>query len=436
MLLPLNEYGFVGEGNGAGDAGVDACTEFAFGRRGDEIANTDAGAVADRGHCGDAGVLLERQDDTRWGEDVVDERARIVEVAEAEPGDELLHGDAAEVGHGMRGDRFGRAGEEEAALAGGGLGLHADGFGVEVFGAGVHAAEIALAAIEGACDHLVGRGGEAERAHGGVRLNGMAEKIARAELRAEAALVAGGAADAGDLRPLCGMAADDGVIRGKDDDAAGGLGDGLVDAGGGASHHDAAEEDAEVADGGSAGCGDDLAEGDADGDADGDGVADGSGDGEVLVGNGLVEADVEHGLDVGDEGADVLGEAAGWDDATGDHVDEDELVAGGVDVRERRDADAGGYLGFEGGDDVVVLLLDADNALLRADDLHHGLHAAEEWGGVVVEEFLVFMEEGLTLGSVGDDEGDGRRELGCGGKAAAAGSDDAEFGDASGSHPG
>ena len=221
---------------------------------------------------------------------------------------------------------------------------------------------------------------------------------------------------------------------GQNDDAAGGFGDGDVEAGGGLGHHDAAEEDAEIRDGGAAGGCDDFADGDADGDAEGDGRADGAGDGEVFVRDGLVEADVHQGFDVGDHGVDVLGQAAGRDDAAGDDVDEDELVAGRVGVGERGNADVGGGVLLERGDDVVVLFFDADDAGGRADDFHDLGHAAEEGLGEVVEKFLVLVQEGLALGGVGDDERDAGGELDRGGKAASASADDAEFGDSGGGH--
>ena len=79
------------------------------------------------------------------------------------------------------------------------------------------------------------------------------------------------------------------------------------------------------------------------------------------------------------------------------------------------------------GDDVEIFLLDADHALARADQFHGHLHATQEGLGVVVEEFLVFVEERLALGGIGDQEGGLGFELDRGGKAAAAGADDAEL---------
>jgi hypothetical protein len=49
---------------------------------------------------------------------------------------------------------------------------------------------------------------EAEGAHGGVRFDGMAQQVARAQVRAEAALVAGGFADVVDLFPRGAVAPD------------------------------------------------------------------------------------------------------------------------------------------------------------------------------------------------------------------------------------
>jgi hypothetical protein len=52
----------------------------------------------------------------------------------------------------------------------------------------------------------------------------------------------------------------------------------------------------------------------------------------------------------------------------------------------------------------------------------------EKWGGEVVEEFFVLVEERFALRGVGNDEGNAGSELSRSGETAAAGSDDAEFG--------
>ena len=89
---------------------------------------------------------------------------------------------------------------------------------------------------------------------------------------------------------------------------------------------------------------------------------------------------------------------------------------------------------LERGDDVVVLLLDADDAFGRADHLHGLEHSAQERLGEVVQEFLVLVQQGLALGGVGDDERDAGGQLDGGGESAAAGPDDAKFGNAGECH--
>jgi hypothetical protein len=91
----------------------------------------------------------------------------------------------------MRRNRLRSSGEEEAVGARRGLGLGTDIFGIEVLRAGIEAAQVALATIQRAGDDLCRAGAEAQRLHRAVRLDGMAKQIARTELRAEAALVAG-----------------------------------------------------------------------------------------------------------------------------------------------------------------------------------------------------------------------------------------------------
>ena len=108
-------------------------------------------------------------------------------------------------------------------------------------------------------------------------------------------------------------------------------------------------------------------------------------------------------------------------------VHQDELVAGGVAVGQRDDADAGGGGGLERGDDVLVLFLDADDAFAGTDELHGHFEAAEEGLGVVVEQLFVLVQEGLALCPVGDGDRNLRPQLHSRGEAAAAGPDDAEF---------
>ncbi len=110
---------------------------------------------------------------------------------------------------------------------------------------------------------------------------------------------------------------------------------GTLEVRGGLGHHHAAEQHAEVGDRCAARCLDHFADGDADGNAQRDRLGDRAGDGEVFVRHRLVEADVHQRLDIGDGGVDVFGQAAGRNHAAGDHVHQDELVAGGVAVRQR-----------------------------------------------------------------------------------------------------
>ena len=86
--------------------------------------------------------------------------------------------------------------------------LRADVFRVEVFRAGIEAAQVALATELGA-DHVgLADQVELQAPHGPMRLDRMAQQPARAKLRAKAALVARATADADDLVPVLPAAAD------------------------------------------------------------------------------------------------------------------------------------------------------------------------------------------------------------------------------------
>ncbi len=121
---------------------------------------------------------------------------------------------------------------------------------------------------------------------------------------------------------------------------------------------------------------------------------------------------------------DVLREAAGGDHLPGDVVDEDELVAGGVGVGERNDADARRHLGLQGRDDVVVLVLDPDDRFCGADAVHGRPEAAEHGLRLVLQQLLVLVEERLAFGRVHEEDGGLRLELHSSGEAPAASSDD------------
>ena len=63
-------------------------------------------------------------------------------------------------------------------------------------------------------------------------------------------------------------------------------------------------------------------------------------------------------------------------------------------------------------------------SLVGSDALHRDLEAAEHGLGLVLEELLVLVEEGLALRGVHEEDGGRRPELHRGGEAPSAGSDD------------
>ncbi len=77
--------------------------------------------------------------------------------------------------------------------------------------------------------------------------------------------------------------------------------------------------------------------------------------------------------------------------------------------------------------DVLILLLDADDAFARAHQLHRHLHAAQKGLGVMVQQFLVLVQQRLALGGVGNQEGHLCFELDRRGKPTAAGANDAKL---------
>src|SRR6202142_2426734 len=409
------------------DAGVNARAQGSFGGRGQHVSELHALAGAHHPRRCDTGVLAQGQGHAAGRRQAVLERSGVLEFGQAEAGHEAADGHSARIGQWVRLDVLWRSEEDQPLLASGGLRLYTDVLGIEVLGAGEQGAEVALAAVERAGDHAVLGAGEAEGLHGAVRLNGVAEEVAGAEFGAEAALVAGRSADPFDVLPLALVAREERVSSRQDDQAAGGFRDGIVEAGGRLGHHHSAHQHPEIGDRWAAGRGDQMGEGRTHGDPEGHGRLDRAGYGEDLVGHGAIESDVDQGFDVQDHGAGVAGESAGGDDAAGDVVDQNELVAGGVGVGQRENADPRACLSRQGLKDVGVFLLDRDHSFGGSGAFHGDGQAAEHGAGVVGHEPLVLVREGPTLGSVHDDERDLGAELDVGGEACATGADDAEL---------
>ena len=210
-------------------------------------------------------------------------------------------------------------------------------------------------------------------------------------------------------------------MRGREDhDPARGLRDRLVEGAGGPGHHDPAQQDGDVGLGRPAGRRDHLADRRAHRDAERHRLLHGAGHGQELVGDRPAEADVDERLDVHDQGAHVAGKAAGRDHPPGDVVHEDELVARRVGVREGKRPHSRGQGRLQRPDHVLVLVLDPDDALARADAVHRHLEAGEHRRGLVPEQLLVLVQQRLALGAVHDDERDRRLQLHLGREAAAA----------------
>ena len=120
--------------------------------------------------------------------------------------------------------------------------------------------------------------------------------------------------------------------------------------------------------------------------------------------------------------------AARRNDAAEHVVDQDEFVAGRIGVAQRGHVHVLGQLGPQQVDDVAVLLLDADDAALGADQFHAGSHAFDHGVGILAEHFFVFVQQGLALGGVEEQRIGLPAEFDVGGKAGAAGPHNSRLG--------
>ena len=85
-------------------------------------------------------------------------------------------------------------------------------------------------------------------------------------------------------------------------------------------------------------------------------------------------------------------------------MDENEFISRRVTIRQGHNPHILWGLPFQRLYDFVVLFLDADGAFRRAHKLHGYPQAAQKEFGVVMEQFLVLVEQGFAFGCVGDDE--------------------------------
>jgi hypothetical protein len=280
--------------------------------------------------------------------------------------------------------------------------LGADVLGVQVFRAGVQAAQVALAAVGRALDVPLANQRELQAAHRPVRLDGVAQQVARAQLGAEAALVARAASDALDLPPVLPPPPHDDVPGRQHDHAAGGLVHQRLVVVLQNAHHHAADHVVGFAGGRPAGRGHALGQRDAYRHAERDRLSDGAGDGEVLLGHRARRraGDVQRRLDVHHHGCDVQRQPAGRHDAPQHVVDQHELISGGIGVLQRSDVHPARQLGPQDVDDVTVLLLDADHAARGAHKLHRGRQPGQHVLGVSAKHLLVLVQQRLALGRV------------------------------------
>ncbi len=343
------------------------------------------------------------------------------------------HGErhAAKLLHGMHLD-VPLLGEFDTGSAQAGFGLVAGFFREQVLGAGVQGAEAAGAAELGPLVEVVRAGqGETQGPHHLVRHDFVAQQVARAELGAVAALVAGRLPDPVHVLLGLAFAGDQVVVLGKEDKPGGSLGDNLIEIEGERTHHDAADENAELRHGGAARQVDDVVERRAQRDPKRLRLPDGAGDRNELVrdSKALVgEVDVVKGLDVVDHAADFERDTGGRDQPAGGDVNQLVFVAGGIEIAQQDQLDGlrlqVSLDGFDGG---CILLFDAELALAGLGGLHHEVHPGEDLSREALHELEVFVDQGLALSAVGDHGFDLGFGLDVSGEACAASADHAEL---------
>jgi len=219
------------------------------------------------------------------------------------------------------------------------------------------------------------------------------------------------------------------VVFWQYDDAAGGFGDGLVNAIEQLAHHRAAVHKIRFGGGDAAGTGDHLAQWGANRHGDGDRVGHGARDGQGAVGHRRVvvhrACQVDQRQHIVDRHAHILGQRGRRHPPSGGHPDGDDLVTGRVNVFQDVDAHVAGQQRLHGGNGFNVFGLEGDDAFSCTDCLHGQLQAAHQLICVFDGELLVHLEQRLTFSGV-DQVNLGRaHQFDVGRETGAAGADDA-----------
>jgi len=154
-----------------------------------------------------------------------------------------------------------------------------------------------------------------------------------------------------------------------------------------------------------------------------------AGYGDHLAGHGRLvhgPGDRDQRAGVGNCYPDGKGQAQGRHGAAGDLLDQDLLVAGGVEVVDegKRQARAGGRPG-EMVNDFGVLAFERDDSARGSGDLDQGRERPDDVGRVVHHMMLIGMEQRLAFAAVGDDRVHASVVLHVGGKAGPAFTHDA-----------
>ena len=198
------------------------------------------------------------------------------------------------------------------------------------------------------------------------------------------------------------------MVRGQNQQAAGGLGDhGLVHVRKHLAHHGAAVHHAVFADGGAAGEGEDIGHRSTDGSLHHHGLADLAGHGEVAMRDGLAVhsmGNVEEGFGVAHHSAHMQGQTALRNDAAESFVHQNLFVTGRIEILELEGFESTGSVtshGFTHGlHGLGMLTLEADNALLGFRAFHHGLEAADHGVDFLFHDMRIAVEERFARSAV------------------------------------
>ena len=116
-----------------------------------------------------------------------------------------------------------------------------------------------------------------------------------------------------------------------------------------------------------------------------------AGDGQIFPGNRFFPGQVEHRLHVLAENADILRKRTRLNHPSGHIIDQNELIARGIEIAQPENRHFRREFRFEQSDHILVFLFDGDKSLFGSDRFAYFIQSPHDIIGKRFQKFFIFM---------------------------------------------